>query len=332
VSGLERPEATAVRSGPSGLLAGVDIGGTTTQAVLVDAELTVLARAEARTPALVSGDAMAETAAGLVRSLVGSHGSGRRLAGVGVGAAGVVDADEGRILVASDSFAGWSGFPLADVLSRALDAPTFLDNDVNAFLRGEVSTGAIAGVREALGITLGTGVGGALWIDGRLWDGPHGAAGEIGHIPGFGDDLCTCGARGHLETLASGRSIARRYAERVGTGQLSAAATAATAVTARDVAERAIGGDALALAVMTEAADAVARGVLITAGLLDVTTVVVGGGVSRAWPLLGRLTREAIERQPPVSGARIRLEASGLGADAVSLGAAARAQSELFVA
>lgn len=309
------------RTGQTGLLAGVDIGGTTTQVVLVDQALEVVARAEAPTPARVSGQAMAENAVSLVRSLVDAHGGGRELEGVGVGAAGVVDAEEGRILVASDSFAGWSGFPLTAVLRDLLAAPTYLDNDVNAFLRGEVSTGSIAGSREALGITLGTGVGGALWIDGRLWDGPHGAAGEIGHLPGFGDAPCTCGGRGHLETLASGRSIARRY-------ELAAQGPA---VTAREVAMRAVKGDAIALEVMTDAADAVARGVLMTAGLLDVTTVVIGGGVSRSWPLLGRLVRAALDREPPVSGAAIRLEPSGLGADAVSLGAAARVRSELLL-
>jgi glucokinase len=317
VSGQTGPDVVEMRSGSSGLLAGVDIGGTTTQVVLCDAELHVLARAEEPTPALVSGDAMAATAAGLVERLAG----GRALLGVGVGAAGVVDAVEGRILVASDSFAGWSGFPLTSVLSARLDAPTYLDNDVNAFLRGEVSTGSIAGAREALGITLGTGVGGALWIDGRLWDGPHGAAGEIGHIPGFGDALCTCGGHGHLETLASGRSIASRYG----------AATGGRLVTAREVASLAASGDALALGVLADAADAVAQGILVTVGLLDVTTVVVGGGVSRAWALLGPLVRAALDRQPPVSGAAVRLEPSGLGSDAVALGAAARARAEVLV-
>lgn len=318
MSGLTGPSAVRQRSGSSGLLAGIDIGGTNTQVVLVDADLQVLARAEAPTPALVSGEAMAATAASLVLDLA----DGRSLAGVGVGAAGVVDTVEGRILVASDSFAGWSGFPLTSVLSEALDAPTYLDNDVNAFLRGEVSAGSIAGATEALGITLGTGVGGALWIDGRLWDGPHGAAGEIGHIPGFGDALCTCGGRGHLETLASGRSIARRYSQ----------LAASRPVTAREVAGFALAGDATALRVFSDAADGVAQGILVTAGLLDVTTVVVGGGVSRSWPLLGRLVRDALDRQPPVSGAALRLEQSGLGADAVALGAAARARAELLVA
>ena len=310
------PDALYVHPDDSGLLAGVDIGGTTTQVVLCDAGLRVLARAEAPTPALVSGHAMAATAVELVRRLL--DGTEAPLRGVGIGAAGVVDAVGGRILVASDSFAGWSGFPVASVIGDSLNVPAFLDNDVNAFLRGEVSTGSIAGARDALGITLGTGVGGALWIAGELYDGPHGAAGEIGHIPGFGDALCTCGGRGHLETLASGRSIAARYLSLSG-----------RCVTAREVARRAELGDTDARAVFTAAAAALAQGILMTVGLLDVRTIVVGGGVSRSWPLLGALVREALERQPPVSGAALRLEASGLGAIAVPLGAAVRARSEL---
>lgn len=227
----------------SPVLAGIDIGGTTTQAILVDSDLRVLARSEASTPALESGVAMAATAASLVRGLAG----GRPVTGVGVGAAGVVDTTEGRILVASDSFAGWSGFPLAAVLSEALGAPTFVDNDVNAFLRGEISTGVIQGARDALGITLGTGVGGAIWIDGQLFDGPTGVAGEIGHIPGFGDAPCTCGGRGHLETLASGLSISRQWA----------AITGHAPVSAREIGERAAAGDKQALRVFLDAAQAV---------------------------------------------------------------------------
>ncbi|BDZ47890.1 sugar kinase [Frondihabitans sucicola] len=306
------------RASPDALFAGVDIGGTTTQAVLCDADLTVLARADAATPARVSGEAMVRVAGDLVAGLA----DGRPLSGVGVGAAGVVDAVEGRILVASDSFTGWSGFPVTRILGDRLGAPTYLDNDVNAFLRGEVNTGAIAGASEALGITLGTGVGGALWLDGRLWDGPRGAAGEIGHIPGFSDDPCTCGGRGHLETLASGRSIARRYEERAG------AFSGTDPITARVVGERAAEGDLVALGVLADAAAGVARGILITVGLLDVATVVVGGGVTHSWDLLGRLIRESLESQPPVSGAPIRLERAGLGADAVTLGSAARARFE----
>ncbi|MGO4423653.1 ROK family protein, partial [Streptomyces sp. MCAF7] len=196
------------------MFAGVDIGGTTTQVVLCDDDLTVLDRAGTTTPAASGGQAMMDAALGVLAPLL--RRTPGRLIGVGVGAAGVVDTAEGRILVASDSFSGWSGFPVTAAVEDALGVPAFLDNDVNAFLRGEVSGGAVRGEPDVLGIALGTGVGGALWAGGRLFTGPHGAAGEIGHIPGFGDLPCTCGGRGHLETLASGRSIAARFAERTG--------------------------------------------------------------------------------------------------------------------
>ncbi|WP_327593089.1 ROK family protein [Streptomyces chartreusis] len=298
------------------VLAGVDIGGTTTQVVLCDPALGVLDRAGVPTPAADGGAAMVGAALDAVRLLLGRTPA--RLLGVGVGAAGVVDARAGQVLVASDSFRGWAGFAVTAAVEEALGVPAFLDNDVNAFLRGEATAGSVAGAPHVLGMTLGTGVGGALWLDGRLYDGPHGAAGEIGHVPGFGDLPCTCGGRGHLETLASGRAIAARYAERAG-----------VPLTAREVAEAAASGDGDAVGVYTEAGAAVARALLVTAGLLDVTTVVVGGGVSRSWALLEHSIHAALTAEPPVSGHAIGVRPAGLGVDAVAIGAAARARAEL---
>lgn len=207
--------------------AGVDIGGTTTQVVLCASDLAVLARAEVPTPAAHGGQAVIDAALGALAGLLARTPA--RLLGVGVGAAGIVDAEAGRVLVVSDSFHGWAGFEVTATIRGALGVPAYLDNDVNAFLRGEATKGAVAGVRHVLGMTLGTGVGGALWMGGALYEGPHGAAGEIGHVPGFGDLPCTCGGRGHLETLASGRAIGRRYGERTGRAGLTAEAVAAAA-------------------------------------------------------------------------------------------------------
>ena len=296
-------------------VAGVDIGGTSTQVALFDADLTLVDRLEVPTPAAVGGGAMAGAALDAVRLLLDRTDA--RLLGVGVGAAGVVDAREGRILVASDSFRNWAGFGVTAAFEEALGVPAFLDNDVNAFLRGEATAGAVAGEPDVLGMTLGTGVGGALWLDGALYGGPHGAAGEIGHIPGFGDLPCTCGGRGHLETLASGRAIAARYGKRTG-----------RELSAREVAEA---SDPDALAVYEDAGTAVARALLVTAGLLDVTTVVIGGGVSRAWTLLEASILRALATEPPVSGHPVRVLPSLLRGDAVAVGAAARVRAELGV-
>ncbi|WP_425276287.1 ROK family protein [Streptomyces carpinensis] len=297
------------------MFAGVDIGGTTTQVVLCDDELTVLDRAGTTTPAASGGQAMINAALGVLAQLL--RRTPGRLAGAGVGAAGVVDSAAGRILVASDSFRGWSGFPVTATVEDALGVPAFLDNDVNAFLRGEVSSGAVRGEPDVLGIALGTGVGGALWAGGRLFAGPHGAAGEIGHIPGFGDLACTCGGRGHLETLASGRSIGARYTDRTG-----------RRLTAREVADAAAHGDEDALAVYRDAGAGLARAVVMTAGVVDITTVVIGGGVSRAWHLLEPAIRARLTEEPPVSGHPVRLVRARLGADAVAVGAATRARLE----
>lgn len=296
--------------------AGVDIGGTTTQVVLCAADLTVVDSVEVPTPAAEGGRAMvgaALAALDLLRERVPS-----RLLGVGVGAAGVVDSRAGRVLVASDSFRSWAGFPVTARVEEALGVPAFLDNDVNAFLRGEVAKGAVAGEPAALGMTLGTGVGGALWLDGALFEGAHGAAGEIGHLPGFGDLPCTCGGRGHLETLASGRSLTARYGERTG-----------RSLTARGIAEAAVDGDPDALAVYEAAGAGVARAILITAGLVDLTTFVIGGGVSRAWDLLEPSIAAALAAEPPVSGQPLRVVRARLGSRAVAIGAASRARTEL---
>ncbi|MEU9069429.1 ROK family protein [Streptomyces sp. NPDC048306] len=298
------------------VFAGVDIGGTTTQVVLCDTELKVLDRAEVATPARSGGRAMIDAVLDAL-AVVRARTPGRTAA-VGVGAAGVVDAVSGHVLVASDSFTDWAGFPVAAALRTALGVPAFLDNDVNAFLRGEIVCGAAAGEADVLGMTLGTGVGGALWTGGELRTGAHGAAGEIGHIPGFGDLPCTCGGRGHLETLASARSVRARYGERTG-----------RQLTAREVADAARDGDADARAVYAAAGAGIARAIVMTAGLVDIGTVVIGGGVSGAWTLLEPLIQERLAAEPPISGHPVELLRAALGSDAVPLGAAARARYEL---
>jgi glucokinase len=307
--------------GPLDVYAGVDIGGTTTQVVLCTAELTVLDSLEVPTPAAEGGTAMVGAALGALNALL-SRAPSSRLLGAGVGAAGLVDTRAGRILVASDSFTSWAGFEVTATMEEALGVPVFLDNDVNAFLRGEVAGGAVAGEPNVLGMTLGTGVGGALWLNGALYDGPHGAAGEIGHVPGFGDLPCTCGGRGHLETLASGRAIATRYTERTDNSPKS---------TARTVAEAADRGDPDALAVYEQAGKATARALLITAGLTDITTFVIGGGVTRSWHLLEPPLRAALTTEPPVSGHHLQVVRAKLGDRAVATGAAARARTELLL-
>ncbi len=297
------------------VVAGVDIGGTKVHVILVDDEGTIRARGAVPAPASEGGAAMADAAARLVERLVDA--SGTRLGAVGAGAAGVIDSELGVIRAASNMFTDWVGFALGDELAQRLGVVVRIENDVNAFLMGEVAAGRLGS--DVLGIMLGTGVGGALVIDGTLRHGPNGSAGEIGHTPGYSDIMCTCGQVGHLETIASGVSIGLRYGE----------ATGVTGLDAREVAERARSGDPDALAVFAAAGRAVALAGASAAGLLDLDRVVVGGGVTHAWDLLQPAIEATLVTESPISGVPLRIERSSLGEDAVALGAAAAAQSQL---
>lgn len=297
---------------------GIDIGGTTMLAVLCDSELNIVDQITAKTPAREGNGAMAATAVAMAHALLERNDC--VLSAVGVGAAGVIDQASGTVVTASDSFVGWAGTALGPILARELGVPAVLENDVNAFLAGEIESGAARDQRHVLGITLGTGVGGAVAFDGLLVHGAHGAAGEIGHIPGFGEEPCTCGQRGHLETLASGRSISRRYFQLSG-----------RKLTARDIAAAARLGDVDAAQVFRDAGHGVARGILMVAGLADISTAVVGGGVSYAWDLLAPFIEEALASEPPVSGHAVSVRRSALGHQAVAVGACATALKHVAV-
>ncbi|KAB1887186.1 ROK family protein [Microbacterium maritypicum] len=315
--GTTMPIATSSARGAG--LVGIDIGGTKIAALLVSDDGTVLARGSVPAPAALGGGAMADAAANLAGELAAQ--AEVSLAAAGVGAAGVIDHETGTIRAASATFVGWAGFPLADELEQRLGVPVRVENDVNAFLLGEAAADGRTD-RDVLGVMLGTGVGGALIIDGDLHHGPHGAAGEIGHTPGYSELVCTCGQIGHLETLASGTSIALRYQER----------TSAPVRDAREVADRARGGDAEAIAVFDAAGRALALACASAATILDLPCAIVGGGVTAAWDLLEPSILRTLDTDSPVSGIPLRIIPAVLGSDAVALGAIETARRALVPA
>ena len=299
------------------VVAGIDLGGTKTTAVLCRRDGSIAARATIATPAHEGGTAMSAAAAALVKELESS--TGLRILAVGVGAAGVIDQKAGVVTAASASFKDWAGFPLAADLAARVGVGVVIDNDVNAFLRGEMAFGALAGSTDAVGIMLGTGVGGALALNGEVFAGPRGAAGEIGHTPGFGKLRCSCGQQGHLETLASGRSIALRYTERSGKAADGAA----------QVAEFARAGDPHALATFDGAGQALGQAIVTAAMILDVQDVVIGGGVRGAWDLIEPPLAKMLEHNMPVSGYPLIIHPGSLGASSAVLGSAAAAWESL---
>ncbi|MDA2814152.1 ROK family glucokinase [Nocardiopsis sp. RSe5-2] len=280
------------------LTIGVDIGGTKIAAGTVDPEGRILRRAKAPTPR-GDGEELAEAVAGLVREL--REGEDTAPAAVGVGTAGFVDETRSRIVLAGNL--GLADDPVRDRIARRVDLPVVVENDANAAAWAEFRFGAGRGCRDAVVVTLGTGVGGALIVDGELRRGRFGAAGEIGHyrmVP-FGR-RCACGNQGCWEQYASGSALvaeARALAAaepKEAARLLEAAGGDPEGIEGPEVTRAAQEGDPAALRCFAAVGEWVGQGLADLAAILDPERFVVGGGVSAAGEILLEPARQAYAR------------------------------------
>ncbi|MFB6724669.1 ROK family protein [Kribbella sp. NPDC056345] len=251
---------------------GIDIGGTKMAAALVSADGTIVVEDRIATPA---GDADQVFAA--LGELVGRVLGDTSPLAVGIGSAGPLDATHG--LVSPVNITGWRNFPIVDRVRALVDVPVTLGVDGHCFALGEFWTGAGRDVQTLLGIVVSTGVGGGLVVDGRPMLGQSGNAAHIGHVVvDLNGETCACGSYGCVETYASGpRMVARAQRRGWRTDE---------SVDAAVLAADAAAGDELALAAFDDGAQALAAGIVATAVTVDLTTVVIGGGVSKAGPVL----------------------------------------------
>jgi glucokinase len=295
---------------------GFDIGGTFVKAGRLSPEGRAEREEQLPTPSQEGPEALVRVIDALFRVL---NPEGADLS-VGVGCAGLIDAGRGLVRT-SPNLPLWKDVPLADLLAGPLGVrPAFL-NDANAFTLAEWCLGAARGASSAVALTLGTGVGGGLVLDGRLWTGRNGFAGEIGHVPLMADGpLCACGARGCLEALVGASAIARRYDKLAGGG---ASGPAGKGITPRGIAERARAGDAAALSAFAETGRYLGLALRGVVHLVDPDVLVVGGGISGAADLFLPAARDAMRENlmhPPELAPEIRPAA--LGAAAGWIGAA----------
>jgi glucokinase len=288
----------------------VDIGGTKMAAALVDESGRVLTHHEVRTPVAPAG--AAGLVAGVLADLVRQTVEGHRPIAAAVASAGPLDPAAG--VVSPVNIPAWRDFPVvACVAAAAGGLPTVLLGDATAAAIGEQWRGAGTDSAALLGIVVSTGIGGGLVLGGEPFCGPTGNAGHIGHI--YADpymELCPCGARGCVETAASGPAMVR-YARRAGW----------VGPDARALAEAARAGDAVARGAFARAADALAGGVLAAATLCDLDVVVVGGGVSAAGEVLLGPMRDRIAQRAKLSFVhRLQVRQAALGRRAGLIGAA----------
>ncbi|GAA1698881.1 ROK family protein [Microcella alkalica] len=300
----------------------VDIGGTKTAAALVDRDGSILASSLAATRADEGPDAVVSVIADLAQQLRSAL-PGARALGIGIGTAGVVDVAAGRIIGSTDTFRDWTGTPLADLVAQRMggllggDGPVVVEvqNDVDAHALGESRYGAARGAASALVVAVGTGVGGAIVLDGSVHRGARHVAGDIGHVPVPGAEhlACTCGRSGHLEAIGSGPGVVAHFVSLGGEPAIR---------TARGVAEAAERGDERAIRALEGSATAVGRALAGAAALLDPERVVLLGGVTGAGPRWWSAMSAGFlaERIHALSG--LAPEPGELGGDAGLLGAA----------
>ena len=304
---------------------GIDIGGTsfTIGSVAADGgRVAVLANQ----PTLAEGgaDDVVGRIAALARDVIARTEAaepGSACLGIGIGAPGPLDTTRGIVHLTPNL--GWVNFPLRDRLEGALQLPAALDNDANCAVLGEWWMGAARGTRHAIGITIGTGIGGGIIVDGRLYHGASDCAGEIGHasIDATGR-RCKCGNDGCLEAYASGPAIARRAVEAIESGAETALVGRVggqlDAITAQTVYEAAREGDELAREVVNDTARFLGSGLANLLNIFNPEVVVVCGGVTGAGDLLFHPLRREVARRafkPAVAACRIlpgELEAPGV--------------------
>jgi glucokinase len=307
---------------------GIDVGGTKINALRVARDGEVLDRKQAATPA---DDEEATLAAmiDIARATISDD-----VLAIGVGAAGLIDASDGVMSFAPNL--AWRNLPIAARMRDALDLPVQVDNDANVAAYGEYRFGAGRGYRHMLLVAVGTGIGGGIISDGRLFRGANGFAAEIGHIivePG--GPPCGCGNRGCWEQVAAGRAIDRmgREAARERAGSILArlAGGDPDAVTGAHVTRAARDGDEASLRILSEVGRRLGEGIAGLVNTLDPQIVVVGGGAVVAGDLLLEPARAAFldSVEGPEYRPRVPIVAATLGNDAGAVGAASLALEEL---
>jgi glucokinase len=236
-----------------------------------------------------------------IADVTSAHGTTRdAVAGVGIGSPGPLDRKTGTVINTPNL--GWRNFPLRDLMSNALHLPCTLDNDANCATYGEWWLGAGRGTRTLVGLTLGTGIGGGIVLNGEIFHGCSDVAGEIGHITiDSNGRRCKCGNYGCLEQYASGPAIATRAVEGLEAGVPSLLLEMVNGrldeITAATVYEATVSGDPYATEVMKDTARFLGAGIASIINVLNPEMIVIAGGVTRAGEQLFEPLRAEVRRR-----------------------------------
>ncbi|CAB4338564.1 unannotated protein [freshwater metagenome] len=309
---------------------GVDVGGTKVLGGVVDDDGKIIARARRDTPRQGGAD-LTQTIAEIARELMGAH----EVSSVGISAAGFVSADR-KTMLAAPNIASWNGVDLSQELSLILGLSVVVENDANAAAWGEARFGAGRNENHLMLLTIGTGIGGGIVVDGNLYRGAFGIASEYGHMRVVPEGhLCGCGARGCFEQYASGNALLRHAREAISAAPelarnlLAMGDGTVVGLSGKHLTDAARSGDLVALAAFNTTAQWLGAGIASLSVLLDPHCIIIGGGVIDAGEILLTPTRAAVERYMPFAGKHPtpKIVAAQLGNEAGLVGVADLARS-----
>jgi len=291
---------------------GVDLGGTNLRVAAIDSDGRVLDRFSGSADYSAGPESVVSAIAQVIHQ-VRSRVSLSGLRGVGIGVPGFIDIDAG-VVVEAANLPGFQDFPVRDEIQKLLGTPIILENDANAAALGEMWMGAGKDVRDLILITLGTGIGGGIVVDGKVLHGFLGMAGEIGHMTVFPDgNPCGCGNHGCLEKHASATAIAAM-------GRMM---HFGNDVTAKKVYELALEGNERAKSIYESVGRALGIGLANLINLFNFPLYILSGGPLPAWQLFAPTMFEEVRRRSFTFGRNgTRIERAVLGADAGLFGAA----------
>ena len=313
----------------TGHVTGIDLGGTKILSVCLDANLQIVGRDYRETSAEDGPEAVIERMAASARAAAGANA----LRGVAVSTPGPVDLDKG-IVTTPPNLPGWHDVPLAGLISSKLGVPAWLENDANAAALAEHRLGAGRGSQHMILVTIGTGIGGGLILDGRLYRGASGGAGEIGHMLVEPQGrVCGCGRRGCLEAMASGgalNAVAQEVAAAEPDGVVAGLARReGVDPDARILDEAAEAGDTSARAAIERAGTYLGDGLTNLVNIFNPQVIVVGGSVRKS--VLYLQTAVAVMQRDAFAQHRgdVRVVEAELGDEAPAIGAALLALDKL---
>jgi len=320
-------ELAVVESAAERPVLAVDLGGTQIRAALITPDLAVHARRAVLTESEDGIDAVLGRIADLAAAVrVDAAAAGLPSPiGVSISSPGPLDPWNG-VVVLAPNLAGWRDVVVAPRIAEVLGLPAFLEKDTNVAIMAEWRYGAARGTRDAIYITVSTGIGGAIISDGRPIVGRHGTAGEVGHVTVELDGpVCGCGGVGHVEAIASGAALAREARSLLSAdaadSPLARLAAGGTEVDAALVARAAEAGDAGCLALLERAWVAIGALCASLSNLLDPEVIVVGGSIAEHHPdLFEAIGREMKRRAFPMLLDRVRIVPPALGADVSLIG------------